>query len=158
MYYVETNKDEYTITTSYATKAQAQRFSSGNYIVTGERHLLKLDGGETTVDEYKLDAEVDCVDLGRVRTEFSRYADIPSDRYHVYVDAASEEECENGIQKHVYTGIAFGDYGEANRFLKSKSLYGDFLIIENPNFSQAMDSRGSSFSIDTSRVNCEVYD
>jgi len=144
MYYVDTKTDNYTITTSYATKRQAEQY--GGVARSGEIHLL---AGE---DRHILDAPEnneanDYEDLGRVRTLFRSSNDgARAGRFLLYTQDFDEED--NSFWN--YTGISFQEYKDANKFLKSKSLvtFADMAVVENPLVSQALDSRGTEFSTD----------
>jgi hypothetical protein len=142
MYYVNTSTPEYDITTSYATKDQAQRY--GGVALAGENHLLGYDDRKF-IDNY--DPELEFEDFGRVRTVFRTKRDgAAAGRYMIYSDRMDED----GNEDWVYTGICFQEYGDANKFLKMKSMvcFGDMLVVENPDISQAYAPAGTNYSTD----------
>jgi hypothetical protein len=142
MYYVKTETPDYTITTSYATLSQAEQY--GGLATAGELHLVS-DGCTAIINNVEDGSDLkDMINLGRVRTVLESHVD-PSEenagRYMLYI--LDEDEW-------TYSGIDFSEYGDANKFLKLKSMrgFGDMAIVENPHVSQARDSRGRDFSID----------
>ena len=163
MYYIETQTPHYTITTSYATRKQAEMY--GSISRSGELHLL---AGEERhfLDSPELDEAGDCQDLGRVRTIFTSKADgTKTGRFMLYTLDCDED----GNTFYNFSGITFEEYKDANKFLKLKSMntFNEMLIVENPEVSQAFDARGTFFSSDSdnpshasmfSNVNPNIYD
>lgn len=145
MYYVTTHTDNYSITTSYATKQQAERYG-GEIAHSDELHLLRGSDSEV-IGSILINTEKEFQDLGRVRTIMTRDSYEVPGRYMIYYCDLDEDDKTT----YTYTGISYDEYGPANTFLKSKSLrlsFGDLVIVENPNASQAFDARGTTFSID----------
>ena len=152
MYYVDTKTDRYQITTSYATKNQAERY--GGVAKADELHLLAGESNHA-ISSIEDNVAGDFEDLGRVRTIFRSTTDgLTQSRYLLYYCDYDED----GNEFWNYTGISFQEYGDANKFLKTKTLvsFGDMAIVENPELTHCFDARGSAGSIDLASP--QIYD
>lgn len=118
MYYVKTETEKYTITSSYITEKQARRY--GGEPVEQDLHLMD-DGFTAQIVEF----DEDLKDIGTVRTIFhSRLDGKEAGRFLLYLQDEDND--------WYYTGISFHSYSDANQAVKGalSTTFGDMLILE----------------------------
>jgi hypothetical protein len=124
MFYVKTETDNHIITTSYVSEKQARRYGGEPF----EAQLRLMDDGFTAqVIDYHPEQDGELIDIGQVRTIFSRKTKNTVDdcKFRLYMQ---DEENE-----WYYTGISFATMSDANQAVKGplSGHYSDMMILEN---------------------------
>jgi hypothetical protein len=124
MYYVKTETDSHTITSSYVTEKQARRYGGE----PTHSHLRLMDDGFTAqIIDFHPESDGELNDIGQVRTIFESKRDINAKRgdFHLYLKDNEDD--------WYYTGISFASMSDANQAVKGplSGTYGDMLIVQS---------------------------
>ncbi len=123
MYYVNTENQEYNITSSYATADEAKRFDAQE-ITSGELHLMS-DGITSLIIEY----QDDLTDYGRIRTHVVNKFNHSDGKFLLLVKMDEDSNW-------TFTGVRFKSCGDANKAIKSgiyKTCAEMLIVEEGPN-------------------------
>ena len=121
MFYVDTENENYTITTSYTTEKQARRYGGKAY--EADLRLQSEDlYGPYEVEEFSEEG----YPVGNIRTIFrSKLDGSKAGKFLLYL--------RDDKDRWAYSGITFASCSDANQTIKNclSRTFGDMLIIEN---------------------------